>query len=118
MNREKRRQVEKTLRARGVSQEITSIYTEALKYTDKKQDVADAVPDGALVKINVEKIRSRKDYSAKSEKYKQFVDDNEDAVFTARLEHGGLMFLEESPEWLFWCGDLISVSQAEDSGNA
>lgn len=117
MNREKRRQVEKTLRARGVSQEITSIYTEALKYTDKKPDVADAVPDGAHVKIDVSKIKSRKDYASKSEKYKQFIESNADAVFTAKLERSGLLSLIERPEWLFWCGDLINQDKLEVDNN-
>ena len=47
-------------------------------------------------------------------KYKDFIESAGDTVFTARQERKNLISLEESPQWLFWSGDLIIVNN-EDS---
>lgn len=107
MNREKRRRTEKQLRSRGVNQETIRSYMELLRDTNKSQDLGPVIPYGSHVKINLEKIQSRKEYDRLSKKYREFVERNSDTVFTAIVEKRGLISFQEAPEWLFWNGDLI-----------
>ena len=43
------------------------------------------VKEGDKVRLNVERIKKRGDFSALQEEYRQFVNDNEDTIFTAHI---------------------------------
>ena len=105
MNREQRRKMEKALNSRGVTQEAISLYLDILKRADKVPEIQ----NGSSVKINTEQIKTRKDYGNLSEKYRSFIESNQDRVFTTRMEQSGFVSLLEQPEWLFWSGDLIVI---------
>lgn len=74
-----------------------------------------AIKDGDKIKLNLESIRSHPDYPSLSAKYTQFVENNADTVFTAKVEHGGyidgmISLQEDQTGWLFWAGDLLKLS--------
>ena len=63
---------------------------------------------GDKVKLNVNRIESRPNYIHMNDRYKKFVSENADTVFTVKFEKGSdrLITFEENDEWLFWSGDL------------
>ena len=72
--------------------------------------------------LDIEKIKSRKNYNRMTDNYKRFVNENADTVLTAHVESRGLISAKEEPVWLFWSGDLLRVVEnpeaatcAEDS---
>ena len=71
--------------------------------------------EGDKVKLNLQAIQLRPNYSKMNEAYKKFVNDNEDTVFTAHFENESskLISFKEEPRWLFWCGDLLKVEETE-----
>ena len=71
------------------------------------------IQDGDRVIINIDLVKGRKNYESMSTKYKNFVESAGDTVFTARQERQNLISLEESPQWLFWSGDLIIVNDKD-----
>lgn len=68
------------------------------------------INSGDKVRIDVSLVKSRRSYPDMNEKYKEFVENNGDKVFTARVEGKNMVSFEEEPTWLFWSGDLIKVS--------
>ena len=75
--------------------------------TDKKLDII----NGDKVYINVKRIKGYKDYNKRQEKYKEWLEENKDKIFTAKLydEQKTIYELEEDKTWHFWGGDLIKV---------
>jgi len=71
------------------------------------------INSGDKVKMDVSLVKSRKSYPDMNEKYKEFVENNGDKVFTARVEGKNMVSFEEEPTWLFWSGDLIKVSSGD-----
>ena len=80
----------------------------------KKSDVV--ICDGDQVKLNVKKIQKHPDYKRLNPRYKQFVEENADKIFTASVgdENGSIpntVGLKESEDtWLCWVGDIIKVN--------
>ena len=112
MNRSQRRQFVKRARKEGFSRGAAEAYL-AVK---EMGDVADKAPkmfkDGEKVRINIEKIKKRKDYEDKSEKYKKVIEEEGEKVFEVKNLRGNLYSLDGLDGWLFWGGDLERVSDA------
>lgn len=113
MNREQRRTYEKNLRAKGMSKENASNIVK-LK---QKLDSVPWLPEGQKVRLNLKSIMSDPDYEKKQDRWKQFVQDNKDTVFTIKWDdrhrdNPVLVCLKEDPtpgKWLWWVGDLEKV---------
>jgi sRNA-binding carbon storage regulator CsrA len=76
-----------------------------------------SLKNGDKVKLNVEAIKNRPNYIHMNENYKKFVDENENSVFTVKLEYetnNRVVSFEEESSWLFWCGDLILIHDKGD----
>ena len=76
------------------------------------------INEGDKVKINAQSIREHPDYDKKFDmKYNQFVDDNEDKVFTVEYEKSKIngayliVFAEDTtdPKWIWDRSNLILV---------
>ena len=67
------------------------------------------IPEGAKVRLDVEKIKAGKNYVRMNPEYKEFVESSEGVTFTAHVEEGCFVSLKENPKWLFWSGDLSRV---------
>ncbi len=81
--------------------------------------VKDFLQEGDKVKLNISRIKSRKDYSRLQPEYKEFIEKNEDSVFTVHIykkrgnDFAFLVELTENPKWLFIESDLIKVKNGE-----
>lgn len=70
----------------------------------------DYLAEGDKVRLKYDYITSREGYATKSEKYKQFIEDNKDKIFTVEydanhLDNPIIVALKEDdsePKWLFW----------------
>lgn len=111
MNREQKREFVKKAKKKGVGAEAAKAYAEIISngagQTTPKQDIV----EDEKVKLNIEAIKARQNYERMSDKYKKFVDENTETVFTAHVERPTLISLKEEPKWLFWCGDLIKLKE-------
>lgn len=113
INREEKRKYIKTLRAKGISKEDAELY---LNYKQKTESII-SIPEGTKVNLDLEQIKSQPDYERHPEKYKNWVEANEDNVFTVEYDEGKkvnpvtvcLKEDESQPKWLFWIGDLKVV---------
>ena len=102
MNRKQKRDFIKQARKKGVSE------TDARAYLTT-QDGSE-IKEGDKVKLNIYKIKSSPDYQIMNPKYKSFIEENKDTVFTAHYERETLISFVEEPKWLFWRGNLIKVN--------
>ena len=117
MNREQRRTYEKKLRAKGVSKSDAENIV-ALK---QKLDSVEPLPEGQRVRLNIKSIMEHPDYERLTDRYKQFVQDNKDNVFTVEydpqhLKNPTLVCLKEDPtpvKWIWWVGDLEIVKEEQ-----
>lgn len=116
MNRQERRVLEKKVKKRGVSGKDAKAYVEIISNADKIQmhgaeetSVPKKFKDGDKVMLNIDLIKARKNYEQMADAYKEFVDGGDGVVFTARVERENMISLVESPDWLFWSGDLNKV---------
>lgn len=110
MNREQRR--------KKLNRQLKNLMSEL---SDNLSWIADRIDqkleDGDRVKLNVDQIVRRKDYSKMQPEYRNFVETNRDRAFTAHLyrkrEDGfsAMVELAEEPKWLFWYGDLIKIEE-------
>lgn len=114
MNREQKRNFIKIAKKKGISEEHAKAYMamkeEQMANIIKAEDVIferRIINDGDKVRIDVDKISSSKYYSNMMDEYKEFIENSRDIVFTAKVEKGHFVSLEENPKWLFWVGDLI-----------
>lgn len=64
------------------------------------------IVSGDKVTIDVTKIKALKDYEGMNDEYKKFIESSEGVIFTAKVEKGNFVSLEENPKWLFWAGNL------------
>lgn len=110
MNREQRRKYERQLRTKGVSKEDMNLFFKMLSSSP------DDFKDGDKARINVERIQSHPDYEKMNPKYKKFLEDNKESVFTVILSKKGfnksfVEFEEDTtePKWLWCSDDLIKV---------
>ena len=113
MNRRQKRNFLKIAKSKGVDTQIAELY---LRLKDKGVEFND-ISDGDKVKLNIQVIQSHSDYNKLSEKYKRFVVENENTIFTVQLDSRGgnlnnvVSLKEDSTGWLFWTGDLIKVNE-------
>lgn len=119
MNRQERRALEKRVRRGGASKDEAKTYVETISNADaiRAEGAGTASPakqfeEGDKITLNVELIKSRKNYDRMSSGYKEFVEASAGEVFTAHIEHENMISLVENPRWLFWSGDL---DKARDS---
>lgn len=109
MNRKARRDFVKKACKKGISKNTAEAYIAIREAGLDKLSLPKQFNEGDKVKLDVEKITSRKDYERLNPKYKEFVESNRNTVFTAHLERDTLVSFVEQPEWLFWSGSLIKV---------
>lgn len=116
MNREQKRSLERKLKAKGVSAKSAKNYVEVaqtlqeIKATSPGEHTPpQRIEEGQKVMLNLQAIKARKNYERMSPLYKEFVDANDGAVFTAHVERPNMISMQEEPRWLFWSGDLIKV---------
>lgn len=114
MNREQRRAKERRLK----SVKGFSAYRKLIDATMKMAATDNMLEDGEKVKLDVDRITGRTEFSSLQPGYQQFVAANRDRVFTAKIRRrsqGGypvVVDLEEDDTWSFWVGDLIRVNQS------
>lgn len=109
MNRKERREFVKRAQKRGIPRGTAEAYVKVRE--------AGQFKEGDKIKLNLSKIKSNADYKRMSQKYRDFVEANENTVFTAHIEKQTLVSLVENPEWLFWGGHLIKVGDNEQDEN-
>lgn len=118
MNRHERRSLEKRVRRGGASEQEAKAYVKTISNADAIRIGGVGTPsppkkfeEGEKVRLNIERIKARKNYDKMADAYKEFVDASEDVVFTAHVERENMISLVEEPKWLFWSGDLEKVPQ-------
>lgn len=118
MNREQKRSLERRLRKKGHSKESAAEYVESAATLDTIIRTGSGIvsppkkiSEGDKVMLNLERIKSRKNYDKMSDGYKSFVEGNADAVFTAHVERPNTISMVEEPRWLFWSGDLDLITE-------
>lgn len=117
MNREQKRTFVKKAQEKGVNRDIAKIYAETLweRSGAGTHTPPQDINEGEKLMLDVDKIKSRRDYERMTDKYKEFINSNVDTVFTAHVERKTLISFAEEPEWLFWCGDLIKIEKETDT---
>lgn len=113
MNREQKRAFVKRAKKKGVGTEAAKAYAEIISNGSGKPTPPQDIVEGEKIKLNLKNITSRANYDNMSDKYKIFVNENENTIFTAHVEKPNLISFAEEPKWLFWSGDLIKVSEEE-----
>ena len=111
MNRKQRREAVKKLRGKGYSKATAEGLIGFLR--DHDFTPPGNFQDGDKVRVNVEQIRRSKDWPGMNPKYKAFVEENEDTVFTVRMERPLLATFEEDSTWWFYTGDLIHAEEEQ-----
>ena len=114
MNREQKRTLAKNIRSKGVKKELATAYAEIIGSGTGSHTPSQEIAEGEKVMLNVEAIKARKFYPKMTENYKRFIEENKDTIFTAHTEQGRLISFDESPQWLFWSGDLVKVSKQKE----
>lgn len=114
MNRQQRRAFVKKAKSKGISKNAAEAYIAIKEAGLDRLSLPKQFQEGDKVKLDVEKIKRRKDYDKMNPKYKEFVESNVDTIFTAHLERETLISFKEQPEWLFWSGSLIKVKGDTD----
>ena len=56
------------------------------KLVKKYQQYKDSLPDGTKVKLNVNAIRSNRNYSRMTDQYKAFIEEHKDDMFTVEYD--------------------------------
>lgn len=116
MNRKEKREKNRRLNgAKGYSQ-----FKKMVEMTMKQAADDDMLSDGDRVMLNTDRIFGRDEFSLLQPAYQEFVKENSDRVFTARIRRrttGGypvIIDLVEDDSWSFWVGDLIRVEKNPD----
>lgn len=111
MNRKTRRDFYKKVRNKGISKEAAYAYLEmkAAGLDELFLNPSASFHSGDKVRIDTQKIKSRKAYGRMNEEYREFIESSGGIVYTARPEKGNFIVLEENPTWHFWSGDLIKA---------
>jgi hypothetical protein len=86
-------------------------------FIDAMNDSKLIISEGTKVKLNTNQMKSHPDYKNLVPKYRDWVEDNQDKIFTVIYDENKknkpvLVCLKEdttNPKWLFWTGDLIIV---------
>ena len=117
MNRVEKRALNKQFRKRGASKEKAGEYVEFINNADLIRaggvgmvSPPNQINEGDSVVLNIERIKSRKNYDKMNPDYQSFVEENKGKVFTAHPEKENIISLyEDDNKWLFWSGDLDKV---------
>lgn len=115
MNRKQKRAFIKCAKKKGVREDIAELYAEIDGNITDQGTSAQAILEDEKVKLNVDAITGRENYSRMTAMYKEFIDNNIDTVFTAHVERPNLISFKEEPKWLFWSGDLIRLADQRSS---
>jgi hypothetical protein len=115
MNREQRRAAVKNLKSKGISEIIAKQFIAA----QEKFRMGEPIPEGTKVKLNIKSLLSDVDYERKTPKYKKFIEDHTDEVFTVEYipeltDRPTVVCLKEDPsevKWTWWVGDLEIVNE-------
>lgn len=105
MNREQRRRAAKQIQKRGYKRDT------ALAIVDMDESRHSPITDDTKVKLNVARIKKTYSRWNDSDKFRTFLIDNRNTVFTARKD-GNVYVLDEDtsdPKWEFLAADLIVV---------
>lgn len=119
MNREHRRALEKKMQKRGTTEGDIKRFFDAMSLAISHGDLS----EGDKVKINADMILGRSNAHELSDRYKQFVADHRDEVFTVeyaqnRHKNHSIVQLAEDPtevKWLWHELDLIRVEETNES---
>ena len=73
-----------------------------------------SIPEGSKVQLNIEKMKKHPDWDRLEERYRKFVEDNIDTVFTVEYDEQyqyeplWVCLVEDTNpiKWLFYIGDL------------
>jgi len=109
MNRKDRRDAVKKLREKGYSKSQAESVVGFLR--DHNYTPPGNFKDGDRVRINASQIKDSRDWPDMNPKYKAFVEENEDTVFTVKMERPVLATFEEDNTWWFYTGDLIHAGE-------
>lgn len=107
MNHEQRRAFIHYAKMRGVKASDARAYADIIRNGFTQNTPAKEWEEGQKVKLDVEAIKARKNYSLMNKHYREFVESNPDTVFTAHIERPNMISLSENPQWIFWSGDLL-----------
>ncbi len=110
INREQKRAFVKKAQKKGVDKDIAKTYAEIFGSGAGTPTPPQDIVEGEKVKLDIGKIKARRNYERMTAKYKEFIDNNIDTVFTAHIERKTLVSFVEEPKWLFWSGDLIKLT--------
>lgn len=116
MNREQGRKLKKAAKAKGINPHFTDIFIKM-----KQQDYSPPITlvEGDKVRLNVAAIRNHPDYDRLTEKYRNFIQEHSDDIFTVifdehRKDNPFVVCLQEDTDgWLFYSDDLIKVNLLE-----
>lgn len=111
MNREQRRKFSKNAKKKGIGEKFTELYLSMDREGLETPAPPQKIENGDKVMLDVERIKSRKNYDRMTDLYKEFVNANDGTVFTAKVEKENLVSMEEDPRWLFWSGDLLLAAE-------
>lgn len=121
MNRDQRRALEKALRKKGMSQSDAKAYVQVVNNADaiRIEGVGENTPpkhieEGEKIRLNIDRIKARKNYARMAQGYRDFVEVSGGTVFTAHVERENMISLAEEPAWLFWSGDLLKDGEADE----
>lgn len=108
MNREQRRKANKILKTVDGHEQFETMIKN-IEVLGK----ASKLKDGDFVKINAEQMMQRKEWKRLNPKYREFITQNRDTIFTAKIRRRSaagypvIIDLNENDTWSFWVGDLI-----------
>lgn len=113
MNREQKRKFVKNAKKKGVKGEDAKTYAEIIGNGAGRNTDAQEISEGEKIMLDINSIKNRENYESLTGKYKEFVNNSANKVFTAHVEraHTNLISLKEEPMWLFWSGDLIKIKE-------
>lgn len=112
----------KTLKAMQSYNEYLKKVSTIQKAVKGELDEAYSIPEGTKVKLNYESIINEPDYPKKKDRYKEFVENNKDKVFTVVYDekyknNPVLVSLEEDTnevKWLWYCETDLIVIDSDD----
>ena len=116
MNREDRRKLQKKLSKKGYSSDTVNQLNKLSAAINHK------TPEGSKVKLDIKTIKSYPDYKEMNPKYKQFIEDNVDKIFTVeydeRYKDSAIIVTlkedETDPKWLWSVLDLKVVDETNN----
>lgn len=112
----------KTLKAMQSYNEYLKKVSTIQKAVKGELDDTYSIPEGTKVKLNYESIINEPDYPKKKDRYKEFVENNKDKVFTVVYDekyknNPVLVSLEEDTnevKWLWYCETDLIVIDSDD----